>query len=252
MNSKLIYGLLVFCILLGSCASDSEETEPISNEPDIEIPDEPSNIPGENFSLNTLQIETSWNTPDRSTVSEDATNFGPTDYYYMDDEVMVLVSKEEDGKRTELKETPGQERALTVPKTLSYTATIHNIPENGVTIAQVHNRGNGVLRPLVRVYLDDDLKLKYKLSDDPDSASEYTTITGPLYQEGDTIHVTVTLENGVASFLTTTTSGSLDQTFVPSDKWLPYANSFYLKAGVYTEGNDTRPEIRFSEFELIK
>lgn len=252
MNAKLIYVLLVFCIIFGSCSSESEETEPINNEPDNEIPDEPSNIPGENFNLSTLQIETSWNTPDRSTVSEDATTYGPTDYYYMDTDLMVLVSKEEDGKRTELKEEPGQERALTVPKTLSYTATIHNIPENGVTIAQVHNRGNGVLRPLVRVYIDDDLKVKYKLTDDPDSPSEYTTIIGSLYQEGDNINVTVTLENGTASFLTTTTSGSVEKTFTPSANWSPYSNSFYLKAGVYTEGNDTRPEIHFSEFELIK
>ncbi len=172
MNAKFIYVLLIFCIIFGSCSSKSEPTEPVNNEPDpdIEIPDEPSNIPGENFNLSTLQIETSWNTPDRSTVSEDATTYGPTDYYYMDNDLMILVSKEEDGKRTELKEAPGQERALTVPKTLSYTATIHNIPENGVTIAQVHNRGNGVLRPLVRVYIDDDLKVKYKLTDDPDSA----------------------------------------------------------------------------------
>ncbi len=137
-------------------------------------------------------------------------------------------------------------------KTLSYTASIHNIPENGVTIAQVHNRGNGVLRPLVRVYIDDDLIVKYKLTDDPDSPSDYTTITGPLYQEGDPISVTVTLENGTASFLTTTTSGSVEETFTPSAKWVPYTTSFYLKSGVYTEGNDTRPEIHFSEFELIK
>lgn len=252
MNTKLIYVLLVFCIILGSCSSKSEPTEPIINEPDNEIPDETLNIPGENFSLSTLQIETSWNTPDRSTVSEDATTFGPTDYYYMDNDLMVLVSKEADGKRTELKEAPGQERGLTVPKTLSYTAAIHNIPENGVTIAQVHNRGDGVMRPLVRVYIDNDLKVKYKLADDPDSASVYTTITGPLYIEGDIINVTVTLENGTASFLTTTTSGSVEETFIPSGNWLPYANSFYLKAGVYTEGNDTRPEIHFSEFQLIK
>ena len=252
MSKKIISGLLVFCMLFGACTSESKDTEPVNNEPDMETPNETANIPGENFNLSTLQIETSWNTPDRSTVSENATTFGPTDYYYMDNEVMVLVSKEPDGKRTELKEAPGQERALTVAKTLSYTATIHNIPENGVTIAQVHNRADGVLRPLVRVYIDDDLKLKYKLTDDPDSDSEYTTITGPLYQEGDTLQVTVTLENGTASFLTTTTSGSVEETFTPSAKWLPYPNSYYLKAGVYTEGNDTRPEIHFSEFELIK
>lgn len=252
------YALLIATVGIFSCSSESDEQnnfiQLVPNDDDTTDGDttEIDNVPGDNFALATLQIETSWNTADRATVSEDATTHGPTEYYFLDDQEMVLISKEPDGKRTELKETPGQERPLDVVKSLSYTATIFNIPENGVTIAQVHNRSTGVLRPLVRVYIDDDHRIKFKLTDDPDSDSQYTTINGPLYQEGDIIEVSMSTSNGTASFTATTLAGTFSETFTPSNNWTPYSNGYYFKAGVYTEGNDTRAEIRFSEFELIK
>ena len=252
------YALLIVTVGIFACSSESEaQATPIQLVPnDSNTTDDDAtggnNIPGDSFSLATLQIETSWNTADRATVSEDATTHGPTAYYFMENQEMVLISKEPDGKRTELKETPGQERSLDVVKSLSYTATIFNIPENGVTIAQVHNRSNGVLRPLVRVYIDDDRKVKFKLTDDPDSASQYTTVNGPLYQAGEVIEVSISTSNGTASFTATTPAGTFSETFTPSNNWAPYSEGYYFKAGVYTEGNDTRAEIRFSEFDLIK
>lgn len=242
--------LLIFLYIFFNCSS-KESTESNNQTPTTPVIIN-NNKPGDHFELATLQIETSWNTPDRSTVSETASTFNSTDFFFMEGDNMVLVSKESDGKRTELKEKPGEEKSLNDYKKLTYTAKVENIPENGVTIAQVHNRADGVQRPLVRVYIDDDLKIKFKLTDDPDSASTYTTITGPVYDESSIFSVIVLIENGVAEFSVDTTNGSLNHTFTPSNNWSPYSSSYYLKAGVYTEGNDIKPKISFSEFVLIK
>ncbi|WP_299383099.1 polysaccharide lyase family 7 protein [uncultured Lacinutrix sp.] len=247
---------LIALILMSGCSKDEAETtsntQQNTNSTSISNTTNVSSLPGDNFNLETLQIETSWNTPDRSTVSETASTFNPTDFFYMEDNNMVFESKESDGKRTELKERPGEEKDLNVYKKLEYTAKVDLIPENGVTIAQVHNRGNGVERPLVRVYIDNDLKIKFKLSNNPIDTSTYTTITGPEYIEGSILNVTVLIENGVTEFSVVTTSGTKNHTFTPSINWNSYATSYYLKAGVYTEGNDTRPKISFSEFVLTK
>ena len=252
MKILSLTSIIFLSLFFGCSQNETESNASINSNTTTPSPTTQSNLPGENFNLETLQIETSWNTPDRSTVSETASTFNPTAFFYMENNNMVFESKESDGKRTELKEAPGQEKALSIYKKLEYTAMVDLIPENGVTIAQVHNRGNGVQRPLVRVYIDNDLKIKFKLSNNPVGTSTYTTIIGPDYIEGSIFDVAVLIQNGVAEFSVVTTNGTQSHTFTPSSNWYSYSSSYYLKAGVYTEGNDTRPKISFSDFVLTK
>lgn len=249
MKKLTFLAFLVF-ILFFNCSKDDSKDD--INTPVI-VDDNPrGDNPGDNFDLTTLYIETSWNTPDRSTISELASTFNAIDFFFMENHSMVLISKESDGKRTELKEPRGEEKSLNAYKKLDYTAKVDFIPENGVTIAQVHNRGNGVIRPLVRVYIDNDRKIKFRLSDDPEGDSTFITIIGPDYEEGSVFSVMVLIEKGEAEFSIETTSGSKKHTFRPSNNWQQYSTSYYSKSGVYTEGDDTKPKISFSAFSLLK
>jgi len=62
------------------------------------------------------------------------------------DNIVKLECLEGKDHRTELKEATGDEANLTKYKKMKFTAKYTNIPSNGVTIAQIHNRANGIKR----------------------------------------------------------------------------------------------------------
>ena len=135
---------------------------------------------------------------------------------------------------------------------MNYTAELTNLPENGVTVAQIHNSG-GVNRPWIRVHVDNDSYIKIKETETtPDeSVSTYTTYDdGPRYSPGDEFSVSIRTQNGNAYFVIETNGITYTETLSPSSHWNSYSNDYYLKAGVYTEGNNVQPRLEFSSFSI--
>jgi len=205
------------------------------------------------FNLDDFQIESSSHLSSSTSTSTtswsyDESDISGSEWYYLSGGDYYLKSAERDGKRTEFKEYPGKERSLNTNKVLTYEARVNDIPENGVTIAQVHNRG-GVRRPYLRVYIEDGrIEVKETTNALTNSSGTYKTVNGPSYSENSKLKVQITTSNGSVNVKVETTSGTLEEDFTPSGDD-DYENDYYLKAGVYTEGNNTEPEIRFYSFE---
>jgi len=200
-----------------------------------------------------FKVETSWISGDKSDRDEFvASTIDGEEWMDVEDSgIVVMKCLALDGHRTEIKEKTGVEDSLDTYKKMNYTATLNNIPENGVTVAQIHNRG-GVNRPWIRVYIDDDKYLKIKATEttpDEDS-STYTTYTGPLYTAGSEFSIGITTQNGEATFEIITNDITYTEIITPSNDWSNYADSYYFKAGVYTEGDDVQPEMRMSAFSI--
>jgi len=202
-----------------------------------------------------FQIETSWLTGEasRTTQSFPAISVSSEPWYTRAASTYVLTSLRTDGNRTEWKEFPGKEASLSVYKNMQYLAKFENIPENGVTIAQVHNRG-GVNRPLLRVYIHDDnqIHVKVTLTTPDEASSTYYTSEGINYTEGDDVKTQILIEDGEIEITVETGGSTLSETIVPSSDWDNYSDSYYLKAGVYTEGNDTFVRGIFNYFSVEK
>ncbi len=244
MLKTFFKNLFVFTIILSCSSNTSEEIDDNKNN----IIEEPEAV---DFGL--LVVETSWvskNTENRDTfLASSIDNENWMDVYENGNVMMSCLAG--DSHRTELKENSGAEKPLSIYKKMAYTATLNNIPENGVTIAQIHNRG-GVNRPWIRVYVDDDKFIKIKATETtPDeNKSTYNTYTGPLYTSGSEFSIRITAQNGSAFFEINTGEASYNKTLTPSTDWNNYQNSYYLKAGVYTEGNDVEPLLEISKFSI--
>jgi len=243
INSIIILSMGIFVSLLtNSCSNDKESSEPEGIEPLCNFKD--------------LVVETSWESGQQDLrKTYHAVDVDDEDWMdvYADGRVMMKCLAQ-DGHRTELKEDSGDEAALNSSKEMQFDAIIYNIPENGVTIAQIHNRG-GVKRPFIRLYIDDDnyLKIKETETDPTASNSLYSTYVGPKYTSGDSI--TVKIYTGIdgehKGDITIITNGTTwNQTVMPSSDWSNFSNDYYLKAGVYTEGNDLQATVEYSYFYI--
>ncbi len=214
-----------------------------------------------NFNFYSFDLETSWDNSDPK--SSRAIDYNPNcvdGKGYLDQKSngqYVFKCRSADGHRTELKEKLA--RGLYANRKMEYTAIVQNLPADGVTIAQVHNREVGNLevnRPLLRVYIDDNKKIKVKVTtNSPDNTNgTYTTLPsssgGIPYTSGAEIKLAIQIYNGkiyidVSSSSSTT---KLDLTVTPSSAWDDHKENYYLKAGVYTEGNNTEPKMTMSSF----
>ena len=201
----------------------------------------------------TLEVETSWiseNQYDRYVF--DASSVDDEEWMYVNSTGTVTMKcLAEDSHRTELKERKGEEASLSIYKEMLYTSILTNIPEHGVTIAQIHNRG-GVSRPWIRVYVHSDKTIRIKATETtPDeNNSTYTTYIGPEYISGDELSVSIETKDGNAYFEIETAGTTFNEILTPSEDWDDFSDSYYLKAGVYTEGDDTEPQMEFSSFSL--
>lgn len=209
--------------------------------------------------LGELVVETSWitgETGNRTTF--DAVDVVDEDWMFINESGnLVMTCLAGDSHRTELKEDSGDEKPLSVYKKMEYKSKLYNVPSHGVTIAQVHNRqkidGDGVNRPWIRVYVDDDNYIKIKATEttpNADSSTYYTFDSGLFYTSGDDLHIVVEIENGSAYFYIGVNDASNDVTLTPSADWDDYSEGYYLKAGVYTEGEDVEPIMEFSSFSV--
>ena len=204
-----------------------------------------------------LEVETSW-------ITEETGNRTTFDAADVDGEewmdvynsgIVMMKCLAPDSHRTELKEKSNVESSLSTYKKMSYTATLTSIPSHGVTIAQIHNRG-GVQRPWIRVYVDADRYIRIKSTlttpwqTSSEGGSEYDVWEGPKYTSGEEFSVVITTGNGEASFEITAGGETEGVILSPEEDWDDYNSDYYLKAGVYTEGDDLQPQIKFSSFGI--
>lgn len=239
--------IFLFTIILSCTSNDDEDVD--NSEDTVED----TTITPKAVDFGSLVVETSWlskNTGDRDTFrASSIDNQSWMDVY--DNGNVMMTCLADDSHRTELKENTGVEASLNSYRKMDYTATLTNTPSHGVTIAQIHNRG-GVRRPWIRVYVDDDKYIKIKATETtPDeNSSTYSTYVGPLYTAGNEFSIQVLIENNTAVFQIITADITFNQSLSPSTDWSNYSNSYYLKAGVYTEGDDVEPVLELSKFSV--
>lgn len=230
----------------------------------------PSNNPSGNgtFDLSEFGIETSSScssSTSTSTISDTELNNGEKytknglDYYKRSGSSYILTSCDQDGRRTEWKQST--KFPLSSSRKMSYTAKFNNYPSDGVTIAQVHNRGDAK-RPLLRAEIAHG-KIEFVIVDTyvKNSGSSYTTV-GPNYTEGSYLDLSLEVGSDKIIAKVTTTSGSKTVTYTKNNssnirkinnKWFENGvkNDFYFKAGVYNDSgnNNDKPVGTFTEFD---
>lgn len=275
-TSKKVYGAM-FCtkfrnalliagsFLAISCSEKNDDLEKdIEPQESIVEKEEPSEVKiegnnrlygfwcGSKVQFRDLKIETTWLSKKASkTQSFNACgvdNEGFLDKYSSGN--VVFRARKGRLQRTELKEAPGKEKGLWFYKQFTFNAYYKNlVPGKGFTIAQVHNRGNGVKRPLLRVYIENNrVKIKVTTNNPKNSTGKYKVYNGPRYIAGTNARVTVTLNKGKATIWVKTTSGSLWKQITPTSSWNSVKNSYYLKAGLYNQDSNAAPYAVYSDF----
>lgn len=247
---------LVIFILLGSCTTEGVNGEILTSETESLKTSKGGCSTILDFS--DLDVETSWvsgNKYDR----EQYAACGLDNEEWMDkytDGRFMLKCLKEDGQRTELKEATGDEANLSDYKRMRFTAKFSNIPSHGVTIAQIHNRADGVKRPWLRLYLDGDktFKIKETETNPTGSSSTYTTYAGMEYSVNEEVEITIWtgLSGQEKAKIRVDYNGTrFQETLYPSSAWSNFENDYYLKAGVYTEGADIEAKVIYSAFSIV-
>ncbi|MBU2996299.1 polysaccharide lyase family 7 protein [Cellulophaga baltica] len=260
IKSTLKTLLLLLSIILVGCSADQSIAD-INEELDSTALTSSSLS---NFYFGNLEIEESWNAAVNSngtysTTSHtiDLSNTVDEAYFYenSDGDQLNLKCKAEDGRRAEFKEPSGEEGPLTQYRKIDFTAVYFSIPENGVTIAQVHNRGDGGGKPLFRLELEADGTLKTVLRDLPNGTSTTDTNSIPdfIYDEGDSIRIILKKDNGLVYLkIRQNSEWVINTTFEAPEAWnvSNVKDFYYLKAGVYTEGNDEEARVKYKKFKI--
>lgn len=275
--------------IFNSCSSDDSSnlneddetivvTTPVVSEPVIEeptpvdsiiIPVDPivsETLPlAERFIFDdNIVIENSYNTdgcdtPPCDTVSESiiypfTTNNTPNDpYFYLSDDesLLNLECQLEKGRRIEFKQS--SEGPLTSLSKLTFEGAYYDVPDNGVTIAQVHNRGGSSNKPFFRLVLYKD-GLETVIRKDPEVSSsdtsfqkedfsfvdgaDYDTSSLKIILEKNDGFVHISVEQNEVIILDESYTADITTDWV-NDNGI--ANGFYLKAGLY---NDDGPHTK--------
>lgn len=214
-----------------------------------------SNLASRFSFVGNLVIENSWNTggcdsPPCDTNDESLDNFfdsgEPNDpYFYLteDESELFLECQLEEGRRIEFKQR--SEGPLTSPSKMEFEGVYHSIPNGGMTIAQVHNRGGSGNKPFFRLELHED-RLETVIRMDPEVSSGDTTFDKvdhyfPNNEDYDESPLTIVLEKGngeMTIHVTYNDTVILNESYQPNPetRWVTntgIANGFYLKAGLY-------------------
>ena len=174
-------------------------------------------------------------------------------YFYLatDGSELNLECQLEKGRRTEFKQiTRGP---LTSLSKIEFEGVYYDIPDNGVTIAQVHNRGGNSNKPFFRLVLYKN-GLETVIRKDPEVSSSDTSFSKEdfsfignedydlsslkvvLEKSGGLVHISVA-QNDI--ILLDESYGADATTDWVNDSGI--ANGFYLKAGLY---NDDGPHTK--------
>lgn len=217
---------------------------------------------GQNFQgLQSAGVETSYynsGTKTSTVKGDDLEDYYDNNIFWLStNNRMVLESHKTKSKRTELKETASN--SLGTFHAMYYVAYVDNIPDGGVTIAQIHNRA-GAEKPLLRVEIGEDRKLHIIESltiEKDDSGSQYyeKRESSFTYKENTAIIVKLTLKsNGKVQAYVKYDGETFSRTFTPESDWKSssISNGYYFKAGVYNDSGDGKrePLIAFKKFNI--
>ncbi len=264
----IVLVLLVFFIgLMSSCSSnDNNETEIVSEEDslvDDDDDDQSSELEARFMFDNNIVIEHSYNTggcesPPCDTIDNNLVgifvNAVPDDpYFYLaeDESELFLECQLDKGRRAEFKQI--SRGPLTSFAKIELEAIYYDIPDNGVTIAQVHNRGGSSNKPFFRLVLHKD-GLETVIRKDPEVDSGDTSFqkedfsfVGGIDYDLSSLKIIVAKGNGFAH-ITVEQNGTVivNESYEPDNTtdWVNdsgIANGFYLKAGLY---NDDGPHTK--------
>lgn len=182
-------------------------------------------------------------------------------YFYRSDDgtVLNLKCQLDEGRRTEFKQV--SEGSLMIPSRIEFEASYFDIPTEGITIAQVHNRGGSSNKPFFRLELYSE-GLDTVVRQDPTVNSTETffdTNFYPFNNETDyneePLSIIIEKGNGVVHLMVVQEGVTLiDETYAPDSNtnWVTdtgIANGFYLKAGIY---NPAAAHTRDIEMEYTK
>lgn len=265
--------LSVLVLSLFSCSTDEESLEILDNN-SLEStsssllssknssPYDYAGQSGQHFQgLQSVGVESSYydsGTSTKTVKGDDLEGYYDNNIFWLStNNRMVLESHSTNKKRTELKET--NSNALGTFHTMYYVAYVDNIPADGVTIAQIHNR-EGAEKPLLRVEIGDDKKIhiiEALTIKKADSDSKYydKRVSSFTYKENERIIVRLRLlSNGKVNVYVKYGTQTMARTFTPESQWRDskVAKGYYFKAGVYNDSGDgrTEPLIAFTRFNV--
>ena len=278
--------LIGLCLMCAQCSSNDgsyddvvEVTVPIvtptDDTDDDGTTDEDNLLNSEAFSFEpNLVIENSFNTGGCTpgpcdTHDEDLDDIfesgQPDDEYFYSSNngtILNLKCQLEKGRRTEFKQS--SEGPLTTPSRMEFEAVYLDIPTEGITIAQVHNRGGSSNKPFFRLELHND-ELETVVRKDPEVSSSdtefdkdfYSFVNGANYN-AEPLKIIIEKGNGVVHLIVEQGGQTLiDDTYSPETgtNWIDdngIANGYYLKAGVYNPAaNHTEDiELQYSMFHF--
>jgi len=256
--------LLIFCLSVSCSSDDEEEVEDrivlVGGDGD-DGGDEVSQLEQRFVFNEDIVIENSYNTggcgsPPCDTIDESLVNVFvnevPDDaYFYLATDESELECQLEKGRRIEFKQIT--EGPLTSFSRIELEGIYYDIPDNGVTIAQVHNRGGNSNKPFFRLVLHEN-GLETVIRKDPEVSSSNTTfqkqdftfIGGANYDQSS---LKLTVEKSAGSVHIRVEQNDtviLNESYAPdtTTRWVSnngIANGFYLKAGLY---NDDGPHTK--------
>lgn len=170
----------------------------------------------------------------------------PDDPYFFqtnNGQELNLKCQPDEGRRTEFKQI--SRGPLTSASSMSFEAVYFDIPEEGMTIAQVHNRGGSSNKPFFRLEMYEN-ELETVVRRDPEVNSNETTfdkvsysfVNGADYNE-EPLKIFLEKNNGVV-YLNVTQGDTMliNESYAPEadTNWVTdngIANGYYLKAGIY-------------------
>lgn len=176
-------------------------------------------------------------------------------YFYKSEDGLSLHLKcqPDEGRRTEFKQV--SEGPLTTPSRIEFEAVYFDIPAQGMTIAQVHNRGGNSNKPFFRLEMHGD-ELETVVRQDPEVSSNETEFDKVIYPylnnqdyNGETLKIIIEKGDGEVHLVVEQEGTILiDETYTPgaSTRWVTnsgIANGFYLKAGIYNPEADHTEDI---------
>lgn len=242
-----------------SCSEDNdtlpETTEEMTVTPEDTEESEESEETTSFVFANDLVMEHSWNTGGCDdgpcdTIDEDLDdvfeNGQPDDPYFFETNnglELNLQCQPDEGRRTEFKQI--SRGPLTRLSRIEFEAVYFDIPDEGMTIAQVHNRGGSSNKPFFRLEMHEN-ELETVVRRDPEVNSNETTFDKVTYNfvdgadyNGEILKVILEKNNGTVHLnVTQGDTVLINESYVPEadTNWVldnGIANGYYLKAGIY-------------------
>lgn len=180
------------------------------------------------------------------------------DYFYTNNDLMVLVSPGQKKDRIEIRQD--KNLSLNDYSAMEFSATYENVPSSnkkkGVTIGQIHNDSKGVKRPLLRVEIAGGNAIRVIITD------TYLKGKGKVinnyltsFKEKDHIDCKISIaksSNKVTVYVkNNTTDEKTTLTYKVNKTWKEMDGQFYFKAGAYTQVSGPQTKVSYDKFQFL-